>query len=346
MNKLKAAIVGSGFVAQKRHIPSFLRLNRYASLCALCDLNQGLAAGVAEKFGIKHVYSNVSEMLSREDLDIVDICTPPNSHATVAIEALEQGCNVLMEKPMALNVSDCSKMISSARAHCRKLSIVHNQRFYPPFIKAQELVGEGAIGRMIAMRVLALTNKQEYMVHENHWVHKLPGGVISEVGPHTTYMSLAFMKDIEGVDVSAKKTLDYPWVRYDDYKIVLKGAHVDSSIFVSHAGDYWASEVDLFGTESVIRMDLESMLLVQSKLEELKPTSVALYSLGIAGQMVKSVASNACRLIFNKPMLGHQIMIEKYVDSVMNDKPVPVPPEEGLETTRVMKLILEKLGTG
>ena len=75
MSKLKAAVVGCGFVAQKRHIPSFLRLKRNVTLSALCDLNPRLAEEAGKKFGVKNVYSNLSEMLSKEDLDIVDICT-------------------------------------------------------------------------------------------------------------------------------------------------------------------------------------------------------------------------------------------------------------------------------
>lgn len=345
MSKLKAAIVGSGFVAQKRHIPSFVRLREDVLLCALCDLNQGLATEVAKKFGIKHVYSNLSDMLSKEDLDIVDICTPPNAHATVAIEAMEQGCNVLMEKPMALSVPDCDKMISSAKKSGVKLSVVHNQKFYPPFIKAEEQVAAGAIGKIMGMRVLSLTNRNEYMVYENHWVHKLPGGVIGETGPHTVYMSLAFMDDVRDVSVHARKTLDYPWILYDDYRIELEGTEITTSIYVSHAGDYTSSEVDLFGAEGVIKIYLESMLLTQSKLGELKPTSAALYSLSTAGQIVKGVASNVSRVAFRRPMLGHDIMIERFVDSIINDQPVPVAPEEGRETVRVMEMIVEKISS-
>jgi len=345
MDKLKVAVVGCGFVAQKRHIPSFLRLKGEVSLCALCDLNQGLVKEVARKFGVKHVYSDLSEMLSKEDLDIVDICTPPQAHATVAIESIEHGCNVLMEKPMALSVSDCDKMINSAKKYGGKLSVVHNQRFYPPFMKAQELVNAGAIGKLTGMRVLSSTNRNEYMMHEGHWVHKLLGGVIGETGPHTVYMSLAFIRGIKNVDVCAKKTLDYPWVLYDDYRIELEGENINGSIYVSHAGDYTASEVDLFGTKGLIKMGLESMLLTQSKLEQLRPTSVALYSLSVAGQIVKGVVLNVFRVILHKPMLGHDIMIEKFVNCLMNDKPVPVTPEEGRETVRVMEMIVQKLAS-
>jgi predicted dehydrogenase len=345
MDKLEVAVVGCGSVAQKRHIPSFLKLKKDVSLCALCDLNLGLVTEVAKKFGIKRAYSDLSEMLSKENLDVVDICTPPNAHVTVAIEAVEHGCNVLMEKPMALSVSDCNQMIDSAKKSGVKLSVVHNQKFYPPFIKAQKLVNDGAIGKIMGMRVLSLTNRNEYMTRENHWVHKLPGGVIGETGPHVVYMSLPFTKDIRNVDVYAKKTLDYPWVLYDDYRIELEGANINTSIYVSHAGDYTASWVDLFGAEGIIKMNLESMLLTQLKLEELKPTSAALYSLRTAGQIVTGVASNVFRLALHKPMLGHQIMIEKFVDSIIEDQPVPVTPEEGRETTRVMEMIVNELET-
>ena len=76
------------------------------------------------------------------------------------------------------------------------------------------------------------------------------------------------------------------------------------------------------------------------KNEYLSPDARAL---SIAGQIVKGVASNVSRVAFRKPMLGHDIMIERFVDSIINNQPVPVAPEEGRETVRVMELIVEKL---
>ena len=85
------------------------------------------------------------------------------------------------------------------------------------------------------------------------------------------------------------------------------------------------------------------MILTHSKLEQLKPTSVAVHSLSVAGQIVKGVVSNVFTVILHEPMLGHDIMIEKFVDSIKNNKPVPVPAEEGRETVRVMDMIIKKL---
>lgn len=345
MGKLKVAVVGCGFVAKKRHIPAFLRLKRDADLCAVCDLNQDLARSVANRFGIPNVYSDLSKMLSKERPDVVDVCTPPEVHVSVAVEAMESGCHVLLEKPMASNLFDCDKMIQASRKYGVKLSVVHNQRFYPPFLKAQQLVKSGAIGELTGMRVLSLTHREEYMAHKYHWVHKLPGGVIGETCPHTVYLSLAFVKNVKNVNVWARKKTDYPWVLYDNYRIELEGENINSSIYISHASDYTDGEVELFGTEYALKIDLQSMLLTRYRREYLKPTSVAFSSLSIAGQIIKGVMSNAFKLMLHRPMLGHDIMIEKFVKSIIKDQPVPITPEEGRETIRVMEMIVKKFAS-
>jgi len=343
MNKLKVAVVGAGFVAQKRHIPAFLRLKKQVFVCAICDLKLEFAKSVASRFGIPNVYSNLSDMLKREKPDVVDICTPPKVHAPVAIEAMENGCHVLLEKPMASSLSDCDRMIQALRKHGVKLSVVHNQRFYPPFLKAEQLVKNGSIGELTGMRIISLTPREEYLVHENHWIHKLPGGVIGETGPHLIYLSLAFVKNVKNVEVIARKKTNYPWVLFDDYRIELEGENITSSIIVSHTNNYTVSEVDLFGTDYALKMDLQSMLLIRYKRNSLKPVDVAMSSLSIARQIIGGVASNVLKTVFRRPMLGHDIMIEKFVKSIINDQPPPVTPEEGRETIRVMEMIVNKL---
>ena len=343
MNKLKVAVVGAGFVTQKRHIPAFLRLKKQVFVCAICDLKLELAKSVASRFGIPNVYSNLSDMLKKEKPDVVDICTPPKVHAPVAIEAMENGCHVLLEKPMASSLSDCDNMIQASRKHGVKLSVVHNQRFYPPFLKAEQLVKNGSIGELTGMRIISLTPREEYLVHENHWIHRLPGGVIGETGPHVVYMSLAFVKNVKNVEVTARKKTDYPWVLFDDYRIELEGENITSSIILSHTNNYTISEVDLFGTDYALKMDLQSMLLVRYRRNSLKPVDVSMSCLSIARQIIGGVASNALKTVFRRPMLGHDIMIEKFVKSIINDQPVPVTPEEGRETIRVMEMIVNKL---
>ena len=343
MSKLKVAIVGAGFVAQKRHIPAFLRLKRYVSLTAVCDLNYELAREVAKKFGIPNAYSDLKEMLSKEQPDIVDVCTPPGAHAPVAIEAMEAGSHVLLEKPMASSLADCDKMIEAAKRNNVKLSVVHNQRFYPPVLKAEELVKSGVVGELTGMRILSLTPRKEYLIHERHWIHKLPGGIIGETGPHVIYLSLVFVKNVRNVNVIARKLSKYPWVLYDDYRIEIEGENITSSILISHSTNYTASKMELYGTEYLLDLDLQSMHLIKFKRSTLEPTTIATTSLNVAWQIVKGTLSNAIKVALSRPMLGHDIMVEKFVKSILYDLPVPVTPEEGRETVRILEIIVNKI---
>lgn len=201
MKKLKVGIVGCGFIAKERHIPGYKKMKKSVDLCAVCDLNEKLAMETAKDFRIANAYSNVSEMLSKEGLDIVDICVPPQVHAPVAVETIENGCNVIMEKPMALKTSDCDQMIDASRKHKVKLCIIHNNIFHPPFIKAKKLVADGAIGDFVGMRIFLSTPRWDMIDLKDHWYHKLPGGVIGETGPHMAYMSLAFLNDTKSVEI-------------------------------------------------------------------------------------------------------------------------------------------------
>jgi predicted dehydrogenase len=246
-DRLKVGIVGCGGVTQQEHIPSFLRLNNVV-LQAVCDKNEDLARQTVAKYRIPGAYAELSDMLSKEKLDIVDICVPPQIHAPLALEALQHGCHVLMEKPMALKVSDCDQMIEVARSKGVKLCIVHNQLFNPPFAKARKLVARGAIGDFTGMRILLSDHKDEMIMRENYWIHKLPGGLIGESGPHVVYLSLAFLNSVQNVDIYAKNFLEHPWAPFDEFRIELEGEKAMSSITMSYSGTHHDLLVDIFGT--------------------------------------------------------------------------------------------------
>jgi len=347
MTKAKVGIIGCGFIASTWHIPSFLRLKKIAVVQAVCDLNPQLSASTARKFNLPKSYSNVVEMLKQENLDIVDICTPPGTHAPLAIQAMEQGCNVLLEKPMALKLSECDEMIRVSQKQGKKLCVIHNELFRPPVIKARQLVEEGAIGRLLGVQWVRFTPRAEYLTKENHWVHKLPGGLLGETGPHAVYTSLAFMKKIIDVEITAKSHLKYAWAPYDYFNIALEGEDLVSSVIISHASDNYVADLIVYGTEGVLKMDLQGMLLTKQSVKETRPAPLAVSSLKPAGQIIGGVFSNAVKILFSKNagmrVRGHAIEIEKFVDSVINDRQPPVTGEEGRETIRVMEILVEKL---
>ena len=342
-DKLKVGIVGCGGVAQGMHIPAFMKLKN-AVLQAVCDKNENLAEETRGKYHIPKSYSELSDMLSAEKLDIVDICTPPQIHAPLAIEALQHGCHVLIEKPMALKISECDQMLETSYKHGVKLCVIHNNLFAPPFIKAKKLVADGAIGNFIGMKIFMSDPRDAMIMRKVYWIHKLPGGLIGETGPHAAYMSLAFLNKAKNVDIYAKNFLEHPWASFDEFRIELEGERAMSSIVISYASNHRDLYVDILGTERILHLDLCNMLLTHygTKVSS-RPIPFARHFLSTSSQIVGGVAANAFKLATGKLRFGHDLIIERFVDSILNNHQPPVTGEEGRETVRVMEMIVAGL---
>ena len=343
-NKLKVGIVGCGLIARKRHLPRFLKLKKQVDIRAVCDRNENLAQQTAAEYGINGIYHDFTEMLSKEDLDIIDICTPPQIHTPLALEGMEHRCHILMEKPMALKVSDCDEMINASRDNGVKICVIHNMLFFPPLLKARKLVDEGAIGDFIGMRVFISDHRDNALLKNDDWAHTLPGGVLEESVAHPIYLSLAFLDRVKNVDIWAKNFLEHPWTPFDEFRIELEGEKAISSIVKSYASDNWAAYVDILGTEGALHLDLHSLLLIYHRgKESVKPFNLARYSLSDACQIARGVTANAVKVMTGRVKLGQDIIIEKFVDCILNNHQPPVTGEEGVETTRVTELVVQKL---
>lgn len=347
MSKVKVGMIGCGYISKKWHIPAFQRLKN-AEVTAVCDTSPGLADSVAKEFGISKCYVDVTQMLTSENLDVVDICTPPGSHAALTIQALEAGCNVLLEKPMALKLSDCDDMVRVSKKEGKKICIIHNELFRPPMLKAKKLVEEGAIGEVVGVRWTRLTNADEYLAKADHWIHKLPGGCLSETGPHGIYTSLAFLKKVDKAGIVAKKELPYPWSGFDSFNVLLENEAKTSSIIISHASDNYIADLRIIGTKGVLNVDLQTMILTQYHIKKADPKSLAIATLKCAGQMTSGVVSNAGKMIFAKQstllkVTGHANEIELFVQSLTDGTESPVTAEEGREVIRVMEMLVKRL---
>jgi predicted dehydrogenase len=343
MPSLRAAIVGAGLIASKKHIPAYLKHNNTFQLTAICDINAQAVQQVAQSFRIPHAYTDLSDMLAQEKPDLVDICTPPRTHAALAVQAMAHGCHVLIEKPMALTTADSDAIVHAARKYGVQVCVAHSDLFYWPFMQARELVARGAIGTFRGMRIF-LSTPTDYMTSQpDHWAHKLPGGVIGETGPHVVYMSLAFLRDVREVNISTMKLLDYPWSPYDDYRIDILGENGISSIVLSYATQQWMARVDILGEEGTLLLDLEGMNLVTYKRKSLTPVAIGRSVLRESAQLLGSLFRNSLRSVTGTLHSTHETIIERFAESIQQGTAPPVTAEEGRETVRVLNMIVDKL---
>ena len=154
---IRVGIVGMGFMGGV-HLRNWQSVDG-AAVVAVCDANP--IAGVAKAGNLDFdeeelnldgvaIYTDVAEMLAKENLDAVSIALPTHLHKAISIQCLEADIHVLCEKPMALNVPDCDAMIAAAAQAGKQLMVAHCVRFWPEYAWTRQVVESGKYGKVLA----------------------------------------------------------------------------------------------------------------------------------------------------------------------------------------------------
>lgn len=148
---LRAGVIGLRM--GRSHARSMQRLDAY-QVVGLCDLNAELAGElVTEAFPDAKAYTDYQEMLAAEQLDVVAVCTPTDSHAQLTIAVAETGVRgICCEKPMATSLGDGRAMVRACEENGVKLIVSHQRRMGPDLLTMRRLIDEGAIGEVYLVR--------------------------------------------------------------------------------------------------------------------------------------------------------------------------------------------------
>ena len=144
MKKLKIGIIGTGGIGTT-HMDSYQKCDK-VEVTAVCDINEERVKAFAEKYGVQKYYKNYQEMLDKEELDGVSVCTWNDTHAEISIAALKAGKNVLCEKPMAMNAKQGEQMLKTAKETGKLLMIGFVRRFGINADIAKEYINHGELG--------------------------------------------------------------------------------------------------------------------------------------------------------------------------------------------------------
>lgn len=187
MDKIGIGVIACGGIAQEAHLPNYASHPK-AQLVAVADIDEARAREVAERFGVPHVYTDYRDLLARDDIQAVSVCTPNYLHAPQTIAAAEAGKHILCEKPMATNLADANAMIAAAEQAGVQLMVGFSHRFHHFVRKAREIIADDTIGRPLTTRV-RFAHSGPY----TSWVAKSPwffdtrlagGGAVLDMGIH------------------------------------------------------------------------------------------------------------------------------------------------------------------
>ena len=155
MTEIRVGIIGCGGIASSTHAPNYLKVPG-VTLVACADVDLSRAKAFAKRFNIPSYYQDYREMLDKESLDAVSVCTPNRFHKDPAVAAMKAGAHVLVEKPMAATLSDAVEMWRVSKETGRVLIVGFQSRFNPAVVTLRDIVSSGELGSVYYARALHL----------------------------------------------------------------------------------------------------------------------------------------------------------------------------------------------
>lgn len=203
MPHYRAVVAGAGKIADI-HLRTMME-NDKTVLAAIADTDGQKAAAAAAKYGIRP-YADFRHMVVQERPDLVVIALPHHLHKEAAIWCLEQGCHVLLEKPMALNARECAEINEAARRAGVVLAVGHMQHYSAEFVKAKAIIGSGSLGQLTAIH----SRRYGFYFDEQRpaWFldkARSGGGVVINIGSHVIDR-IQWLTDSRIVSVKAELT--------------------------------------------------------------------------------------------------------------------------------------------
>ena len=190
MSILNWGIIGTGWIATEMG-DALNRVN--GEIYAVCSTSLEKAQKYAEKYKVKKAYGNVDDMINDENIDIVYIATPHNSHYQFLIQALKAGKHVFCEKAITVNDKQLEEAVTIARE--KKLVICDGVTLFhmPLFKKLKEIVDSGVIGDVKMVQV-NFGSCKEYDVNNRFFSKELAGGALLDIGVYATSFARYFMR--------------------------------------------------------------------------------------------------------------------------------------------------------
>jgi len=230
---LETAIVGLGNVASWHR--RGIRKTPGVELTAVADIDESAARERGRQWSVRS-YTDIEELLEAESVEWVHICTPVATHADLAIRCLDAGMHVLVEKPMTATRREYESLIERADEVDRRATVVHNQVYYTPLIRARELVESGRFGRVHGVSVRWLESNDPRDANRGEWVLDLPGGEFGEGIVHPIYVGLrsaGYPASESAVSVHRINTTGDDAVDYDGLAVSYRTAE-DTACTIQH----------------------------------------------------------------------------------------------------------------
>jgi len=211
MKEIRVGIIGFGQMG-RIHAYAYRSIPLYYDgqpckiiLKGVCDANEALAKKGVDQAGFEFGTTDFRELVSRKDIDVINICTPNKLHREALLEAIRNGKHVYCEKPLAFNEAEATEIVKAADAAGIKHQITSEYRFIPAIMKARELIDLDFVGRVFHFRGVYLHSGYIDPKRPREWRMQkdvIGGGVLVDLGPHLLDIMHYLVGEVENVSAT------------------------------------------------------------------------------------------------------------------------------------------------
>jgi nucleoside-diphosphate-sugar epimerase/predicted dehydrogenase len=339
---LRVGLVGAGYISEF-HASALKRVPN-ARLVGITDVVTSRAAGLAGRFRIPSVFPTMESMID-EGVDVVHILTPPESHAQLTILALNRGCHVLVEKPLAMNELEVDS-ITAAAAAAQKSVCVNHSLLHDRFVsKALRLVRSGAIGVPLSFDYFRSSEYPPYRGGPLPVHYRNGGYPFLDQGVHALYLAEAFLGPIEDVSTYRGTYGGDPNLLYDEWRVAAQCQGGTANIQISWNVRPLQSWFVVQGTEGVLRTNLFAMWVTHnSQLPLPKAPARALQAMSEGLSICAQVPANIVRFARKKIVQydGLHSLVAAFYNALQTGAAMPVPAEQARSTVYWTKRVSQE----
>lgn len=332
MNKLPKrvgiGIVGLGNIAST-HARAIMGVQQ-AELVAACSRSETNRSSFSKNFDVT-IYSDVGDLLSDDNIDVISICTPSGTHLDYGTLAADAGKHIIIEKPIEITVERGQALVDCCKKNGVKLAVIYQNRFIPEVIQLKEAINRGEIGKPVMVHASVKWFRDQDYYTGSGWRGTLDmdgGGAVINQSIHTIDLIVWLMGDISSLS-SYKSTLTHPEIEAEDNAVAVmefkNGALgvFEASTSIIPAQARW---IEINGTIGTARLDGNQFSILKKN----------------GNESSSSVSKNKTGA--DSPLSGmniqyHQNQYEQIIEALIKNQIPEVTGEESLRSLAIVEAI-------
>lgn len=329
MDKIRFGIIGFGHIGKKHY--QYIVANPNAELIAVCDTDLGKAATIKNEN--LQIFELIETMLAKCEFDVLCVCTPNYLHCEHTIAGLNHNCHIVVEKPMALNSSDCERMIAKAKDKRKKIFTVMQNRYAPSAQWARKLINENELGKVFQIQVNCIWNRNKQYYDQSSWrgSKEKDGGALFTQFSHFVDILYYLHGDMQTYIGGAIGNYNHPYIEIDDS---------GSFIMISQQNTL----INFNYSISAFEKNMESSLTIIAEKGTIKIGGQYLNNIEYFNIENKSILFPTIEPapandygFYQGSMNNHDKVIIGIIDNLLYDKPAISSAEEGKAVVRIIE---------